>query len=595
MRHSLPRFWKLPPLFPELAKELGQSLSLRPLTAQLMLNRGIRTKEEAQRFLRPRLGDLRPPEGETAMAGFTKAVERIRQAILSKECIGIFGDYDVDGITTCALLTNFLSKTETRVIPRIARRNEGYGFGLTDGEYFVQEGCSLIITGDCGTSDYATLSRCKEAGVDVIVVDHHQVPDRPIEAFSLLNPHQPGCLFPFKGLASVGIAFYLLAVLKTRLLQAKWPYIPQLQPLLDLVALGTIGDLAPLVQENRILVSVGLKELLRTQRPGLQDLASLAGLPVGASSVADVAFRLAPRLNAPGRLGNSEDALKVFLEEDPTKARQYAKACHDLNVERQQIQKRVLEEAEEEAEKLIRTASSEVLVVAKEGWHSGVVGIVAAKLVEVYERPVVVMAIEDGVARGSARTAHGFHLYQGLKQASNLLVRYGGHAAAAGLLLEENNIPSLRTALCTAYKEQLGQEGTPSILSIEAQVQLDDIDEDLIREISFLGPFGMANPEPLFLLESAEILQARVVGKNHLQVRLRSSDKEAQAIGFGFAKNQPLFQAGSKVQAAFIPEMDTYRPNARQVRLRLKELAPMNELAPLDKSSPLEEEPHPKG
>ncbi len=567
----------LSPADPRRAKLLAEQLGLRHLTGQILLNRGIRNEQEARRFLDPRLSDLRPPEGALPMAGFTVAVERLKRAVLDREVVGVFGDYDVDGVTTCALLTDFLNRAGATVTPRVARRRDGYGFGKADAHDLAAAGCTLIITGDCGTSDHETLALCRKLGVEVIVVDHHQVPDSPPDALALLNPHQPGCAFPFKGLASVGVAFYLAAALRTRLREAGWPHLPDLRDFLDLVAVGTVADLAPLVDENRVLVHAGLKELHRGRRPGLRLLGDLAGLTDGASSAQDIAFRLAPRLNAPGRLGDAQEALLLLIETDHKKARGHAEACHELNIKRQEVQEVVLREAREQVEQILRTEGSpEVVVVAGQGWHAGVVGIVAAKLVDLYGMPSVVLSLDGDTGRGSARTAHAFHLYNGLHQSATLLLRYGGHAAAAGLSIATENVPALRDALRVAYRKQLGGEPRARTLSVDAAVTLDEIDERLTQELMLLEPYGMGNPEPTLLLRDAELARHRVVGSGHLQVTLRTGADSRDGIGFGLgARGQELPQ-GARVQVAFVPELDTYR-GMRRVRLRLRDMLKVGE------------------
>lgn len=567
------------PADPRRARLLAERLGLRHLTAQLLINRGVKDEQEARRFLDPRLSDLRPPEGPLPMAGFAVAVERLKRAVLDREVIGIFGDYDVDGITTCALLTDFLNRAGANVSPRVARRGDGYGFGKADAYDLAAVGCSLIVTGDCGTSDHETLATCRGMGVDVIVVDHHQVPERPPEALALLNPHQPGCAFPFKGLASVGVAFYLAAALRTRLRTAGWPHLPDLRDFLDLVAVGTIADLAPLADENRVLVHSGLKELKRCQRPGLRALCEIVGLDEGASTASDVAFRLAPRLNAPGRLGDASEALSLLIETDQRKARQHAEACNEMNTKRQAVQEGVLREAKAQVEEQLASGDPAVLVVGAEGWHAGVVGIVAAKLVDVYNRPAVVIAFEEEVGRGSARTAQKFHMYQGLQAASPLLLRYGGHAAAAGLSVHRRNLDALRETLCSAYRQQLGGLPASSETLVDAAVSLDEVDERLTQEMTLLEPFGVSNTEPLLLLRDAELVRHRVVGSGHLQITLRTGHTVRDAIGFGLGGRANELLAGGKLVVAFVPQIDTHR-GIKKVRLRVRDLIPQTNSAP---------------
>lgn len=560
------------PADPRRARLLGERLGLRYLTAQLLINRGIRDEQEARKYLDPRLSDLRPPEGPLPMAGFATAADRLKRAVIDREVIGIFGDYDVDGITTCALLTDFMNRAGANVSPRVARRGDGYGFGKADAHDLAAVGCSLIVTGDCGTSDHETLSLCRSMGIDVIVVDHHQVPERPPEALALLNPHQPGCAFPFKGLASVGVAFYLAAALRTRLRTAGWPHLPDLRDFLDLVAVGTIADLAPLGEENRVLVHSGLRELKRCQRPGLRALCEIVGLDEGASTAADVAFRLAPRLNAPGRLGDASEALSLLIETDQRKARAHAEACNELNIKRQAVQEGVLREARAQVEEQLERGNPEVLVVGGDGWHAGVVGIVAAKLVDMYNRPSVVIAFEGEVGRGSARTAQKYHMYQGLQAAEPMLLRFGGHAAAAGLSINVRNLEALRDTLCAAYRQQLGTQQAAAEVTVDAAVTLDEVDERLAQEVLLLEPFGIGNQEPLLLVRDVELVRHRIVGSGHLQITLRSGSTLRDAIGFGLGNRASELLTGAKLQVAFVPQIDTHR-GIKKVRLRMRDLA----------------------
>jgi single-stranded-DNA-specific exonuclease len=561
----------LSPPEPSAAVELSQALGLSPLTAQLLLNRGVRTQEVARRYLEPRLADLRRPDGELPMAGFGAALERLDRALAAGETIGIFGDYDVDGVTSCALLTTFLRGAGGRVVPRVARRDAGYGFGLDDVRAFAEAGCGVIVTCDLGTSDHDALADARARGIHTIVVDHHQVPDREPEALALINPHQPACRFPFKGLASVGVAFYLAAALRTRLRdRASAVEPPDPRQLLDLVAVGTVADMAPLTEENRILVYQGLKRLREAPRPGLLALARVAGLEDGVRRTADIGLRLGPRLNAPGRLGAAQLALDLLLAPDEASATELALKCEEANKKRQEVQERVFTEALAQAEALVRN-DHPVLVVAGEGWHAGVVGIVAARLVERFHRPAAVIALDGVQGRGSMRTSHGFNLHAALKASHELLVRYGGHAQAAGLTVDQARIPELRVRLQELARQHLGAQAPTRVLQVDAEVGLDKIDEPLASELRRLEPYGVGNPEPLLAARGLVLERARAVGNQngHLQVTLRDGLHARDGIGFNLAENAP--DAGSRVRAAFFPELDTFRGVTR-VRVRLREI-----------------------
>ncbi len=374
-------------------------MRLTPLTARILVARGIDCSDMASRFLAPRLADLRAPEG---MVDLPRALDRLASALAAGETIGVFGDYDVDGVTTAAVLTTALRALGGKVVPRAASRHAGYGLGPADVARFVGDGCRLLVTGDCGTSDHEALTAARASGLDVIVIDHHEVPSGETAAYALINSRRADDTFPFKGLASCGVAFYLAAALRTRLGATFDP-----RELLDLVALGTIADLVPLVDENRILVSAGLKTLTARQRPGLAALAARAQLEPGTPITAhEVAFRLTPRLNAAGRLGEAQLALDLLLA-GPADAERLAAALEEQNVERQRIQELVWMDALSQASALVADDDPPALVVGAEGWHAGVVGIIAARLVDKFARPAIAIGFRDGEGRGSARTVPG--------------------------------------------------------------------------------------------------------------------------------------------------------------------------------------------
>ena len=557
---------------PDAVRLLASAHALREETAKILVNRGV-DAASAERFLEPKLADLRPPLG---MAGFDRAVTRIEEALLAGEVIGVFGDYDVDGATTTALLTSFLRGVgAARVEARVASRHRGYGFGLADAAWFRDLGCTLIVTCDCGTSDAPSIELANAAGIDVLVVDHHQVPDGPSPAYAMINPHQPGCAFPFKGLASVGVGFYLAAALRTRLRslgRAIDPSSDAADPrrLLDLVAVGTVADQAPLREENRILVQHGLRQLSRAARPGLRALAAICALdPALGRSETDIAFRMAPRLNAPGRLGDARPSLELLLATDDATAARLAGELDEANRARQEVEAGVLEAALVAAG---AQADAPVLVVAGQGWHPGVLGIVAAKLVDRFGRPAVVIGLEGAEGRGSARTCGGFHLVEGMRRCAEHLVRFGGHAQAAGLTVRAERVGALGEGLCRAARE--GGASIESTLLADAEIELGRVDEGLAAELGRLRPFGAGNAEPV-LVTRARTVSSRVVGKDHLRMLLQSvTDKlgaAREAIAFRLAAHDPGPNAA--VDLAFVPEIDHFRGTPR-LQLRVRELRP---------------------
>jgi single-stranded-DNA-specific exonuclease len=545
---------------------LAAELKVRPLTARILLGRGIVEAGHAARFLAPRLADLRPPVG---MADLEKALERIIAALGAGETIGVFGDYDVDGVTTAAVLATTFRALGGTVVPRCASRDAGYGLGVADVERFAADGCTVLVTGDLGTSDHDALRAARARGLDVVVIDHHQLPAGPTEAFALINPRRPDDAFPFKGLASCGVAFYLAAALRTRLRERDQLAAFDPRELLDLVALGTIADVVPLVDENRILVAHGLGTLSARKRPGLAALAAKAERPEGPLTAHDVGFRLAPRLNAAGRLGEAQLALDLLLAPDARTAARLADELEDRNAERQRIQELVWAEALQAAGEQV-DAGAPAIVVGRDGWHPGVVGIVAARLVDKLGRPAVVVGFRGAEGRGSARTVPGFDLFAALARASEHLVRFGGHAAAAGMSVTPDKLEDFRGAFAGAISAQAVGRSAPA-LRVDAVVGLSELDVAFAEELGRLAPFGAANAEPVFALRGLTTAATRRVGEGHLQLTLVDGGAVTDAIAFGMADRDP--GSGASVDLLATAELDTFR-GARRARLKVRQLLP---------------------
>lgn len=567
---------------------LASAIGVREVTARCLLLRGIADPEQARNYLTPRLGLLRKPEG---LAGFDTAVERIARAVHHNERIGVFGDYDVDGVTTAALMTGFLRQLGASVVPRVARRDAGYGFGVQDADFFASAGCTLLITGDCGTSDIDAIERAGTRGLQVIVVDHHTVPERADAhpALALINPFRADSTFPFRDMASVGLSFYLMAALRTAL--RKVDYFarrrePDPRSFLDLVALGTVADLVPLQGENRILTAIGIRYLTQRQRPGVAALLRVAGVDAGKPVDEHIiGWKLGPRLNAPGRLGDAEPSLSLLLCEDRDSAERWAERLEAANNERRAAQDRVFGEA---LELLGERDPGPCVVVANPGWPSGVVGIVAAKLVDIYQRPAFVIALPDSsegssegnsdgdgasLGRGSARTPAGFDLYQALAACEDLLFRFGGHASAAGLTVRSNRIDDLRAALGRAITDQRDKLAAERAARVDAEVRLGEVDIRLCQELQSLAPFGNGNEEPLLMCRGMRVRQSRRVGDgSHLKLEVEDRNGVARSgIGFGLGERDP--GRGATIDAAFAPMINEWQGRTR-VELEIRQLAP---------------------
>ncbi len=554
--------------------KLAGALRVRPATARCLVARGVLEPSEAQGFIDPRLAALRPPSG---LAGLPTAVGRIADAVDRGQRIGVFGDYDVDGITTAALLTSFLRGAGAHVECAVASREAGYGFTKGAAADFVARGCNLVITGDCGTSDLDSIRLCNAAGLEVIVVDHHTVPSAISEhpAFSLVNPFRSDSTFPFRGMASVGLAFYVAASVRTELRDRGYfrsRNEPDVRDLLDLVALGTIADLVPLAAENRILTSLGLRRLQARARPGIAALLASANVDVDREIDARcVAWKIAPRINAPGRLGAAMPSLDLLLAQSDV-ADACASHLEAANTERRAIQDVVMAEA------LAQIGDSDpgpAIVIAGVGWSPGVVGIVAAKLVDKFQRPAFVVAIDPvtGIGRGSARTCAGVNLYEALATAAPHLDRFGGHAAAAGFTMQQKNVPALVEALSGAVARLAEGSGpVSSARDVDAEVRLAEVDERLAQELAGLGPFGQQNPAPMLITRNSRVTQVRRVGNGtHLKLMIEDDEQVTRsAIGFNLGDRE--VEVGARVDLAFVPTISTWQ-GRRSAELELADLA----------------------
>lgn len=509
--------------------ELAKALSVSATLAEWLVRRGFRDVATARSFLAPRLAGLTQPD---AMADRALATDRIARAIRARERIAVFGDYDCDGMTSAAIMTEVLKALDGDVSTFIGNRFDGgYGMAKPAVERLLASGASLVVTCDCGSSDHAALRLLGERGVETVVIDHHLVPSEPLPALAFLNPHRPDCGFPFKGLASCGLALSIGAAVRTALKRTL-----DLKGLLDLVAIGTIADVAPLVGDNRALVRAGLAVLGEARRPGLRALYDLAGIAAGSPLTADdVAFRIAPRLNAPGRLGSPEPALRLLLEQNRERAETLAAALESSTLERRALQDRMLDEALAEIREE-RYDERAAIVLGREGWSTGIVGIVAGRLADRFERPVVVVGFENGQGRGSVRGPRGVRLYDALERASPLLTRFGGHQSAAGLELELARLGELREA----FEAAVAQQSAPSDGAARAdgpskpdgvlRLAPGDLPTRVLADLFLLEPCGEGNPYPEIELEG-EVVLAREVTGGHLKLELDVNGARLGAFG----------------------------------------------------------------
>ncbi len=518
---------------------LCSGMGISHTVAKILVNRGITGIEHAERFLRSSFEDLHEP---FLLPDMEKAVRRIIHAIRSDETIFVYGDYDADGITATSLLVRFFQDIGKKAEYHIPRRlEEGYGITIGALEKIKAAGASLVVTVDCGISSVTELRVARAMGLDVIITDHHEPPETIPEALAVVNPRLPGCEYPFKGLAGVGIALKLVQAINAGLAgkdKAGPGLDVSLLKYLEIVGLGTVADVVPLRGENRILVKHGLKVLKESGRAGIQKLKEVALVREDNLSVGTIGYQMAPRLNASGRLGEAGAGVRLLLTDDPEEATEIAHDLEAMNRERQEIEEKILDDARS----MIVCAPDYnycSIVLHSSEWHQGVIGIVASRLVEEFYRPTILVSMAGETGKGSARGIPGYNLYQGLERCRDLLEAFGGHKFAAGLSLKKENFGRFKEKFEEAVKNTLTPEDFVPWLRIDSEVRLKDLDWKVYSEIKSVSPFGPANPEPVFESGPLQVMYPKIVGKNHVRMKL-SQD--------GFAMNSIAFNMGERYQ-----------------------------------------------
>ena len=544
-------------------KEIG---ALSPLLMQLLANRGLREETAINGFLYGGLEDLEDP---FLLQDMEEAVERIEKAIKKKERVLVYGDYDVDGITSIALLYHYFKRAYNfqldYYIPR--RKTEGYGLNQAAVEEFIQAGYDLLITVDCGISAHEEVKYSNSQGLDLIITDHHQ-PGREIPpALAVIDPHREDDPYPYKTLAGVGVAFKLCQALEYR--RSNRYLSPDLTNLLDLVALGTIADIVPLTGENRIIVREGLKLIENTGNIGLEKLIQAIGLAGRNINTGNVAYILAPHLNSAGRMDSAEKCVELLITEDELVAEEIALELRAENRERQAVEERIFQEAKEKIEGEVDLNKEKGIVLAGEGWHQGVIGIVASRLVELYYRPVILIAInEDGIGRGSCRSIRNLNIFQALQDSSAYLEAFGGHEMAAGLTIAQDKIGFFKEHFNRILDEKLVKEDLIPEIDLDLVLEAGDINEDFFAELSLLEPHGVGNPRPNLLLSEAKIDRAYKVGKEgeHLKFTL---DNGLNGIAFAFEGELKDFM-NKPVDLLFTLELNQWN-GKKELQLNLKD------------------------
>jgi single-stranded-DNA-specific exonuclease len=501
------------------------------------------------------------------------ATATIIKALENREKITIYGDYDADGLTAAALLFNFFSSLRVPVSYYIPNRlKEGYGLNTKAIEKIAGKGTGLIITVDCGTSNGEEIALAKSLGMTVVVTDHHQVPEDFHANCPVVNPNRPDCPFSFKDLAGVGISFFLAVAIRAGLRKRGWfgtrPE-PDLKEYLDLVALGTVADRVPLLDQNRILVSSGMGSMATSRWEGIKAIQQAANIDTSEITTDDLSFRIAPRLNAPGRMGDSEIGIEILTVKESHMARDFARKINATNDLRQDVERDILNQIEDMISAQDGIGRRKSLFMVSEDWHNGVLGIVASRLVDRYHRPSLVLNIQNSIAVGSGRSIDGFHLYKALGRLGHLFEKFGGHEYAAGFTLKAANIEILKRELEVLARETLSDEHLVPTIDVDAEISLKDIDTEMVHQVRALAPFGPGNPEPLFCARSLEVLESRVVGGQHLKLRLGHGGKSFEAIGFGLSDSHPL--EGKAIDIIFAPSLNRWQGYER-IQLRIADL-----------------------
>ena len=566
------KVWKIKKPSPS-ASRLALESGTTPLQAQLLINRGISDKETALSFLHLRLADMVDP---MIMKGMSDALPLILKAAEKMKRITIFGDYDADGLTATALLYNLFSDLDIPVSYYIPDRlEEGYGLNNKAIEKINGDGTGLIITVDCGISNEREIAFAQSLGMDVVVTDHHQMPDNPKLDCPVINPHQPDCPFPFKDLAGVGVAFFFAVAVRAGLREKGWfrsRTEPDLKEYLDLVALGTVADRVPLTGQNRILVKSGLETLAGTRWAGMKAMMEVADIGESEVSAEDLAFRLAPRLNAPGRIGETSLGIQALTTREAISAKNLALRINSANSKRQDIERDIYDSIEDMIEKAGGIGERRTLLLGAEGWHKGVLGIVASRLVDKYYRPSLIYNIRDGLAVGSGRSIDGFNLFRVLNQLKHFFEKFGGHSHAAGFTIKVDNLGVFEKELDALAREMLSDDVLIPSIDVDAEISLRDITRETIHQIRSLSPFGAGNPEPNFVARSLDVLESRIVGERHLKFKVRQAGEgnPLEAIGFGLGDKYPL--EGRTVDMVFTPELNRWQ-GYENIQLRVIDLS----------------------
>ncbi len=573
------RTWRVRAPGGQAASSLAAATGLPQTVTSLLVNRGVLSADDVRAFLAPKLSELQDPRG---LRGMAEATTLVLDALEQDDPIVIYGDYDVDGMTAASVLFRFFRSVG--VTPRVFlpdRFRDGYGLNPDRLGELIDEGAKLVITVDCGISAVEPIRMARERGVDVIIVDHHRLPRGELPpASATINPHHPECSFPFKDLCAAGLAFHLAVALRSAM-RSRGDFLesaePDVRDLLDLVAIGTIADVVPLRGLNRMLVHAGLPRIERAKSPGVRALRTVS-LKQSAVTGGGVAFHMAPRLNAAGRLSSPMKGFEILTTLDATVAQAIAAELNEENGARKAIQESIEAEAISQA---LREQGEDApaYVLWDAGWHTGVAGIVAARIVERFHRPAAVIALVDGVGKGSLRSISGFDVLAGLERCSDLLIQYGGHAHAAGVTIDPAQLPAFRAAFAAAARELTPEASLTPSINIDAVLGFAEITSEFIEQLTALAPFGAGNPEPVFASHDVRVVERRQAGKTgeHFRLVLQEGGLTLPAIAFRIGERCPL--PGDLVDVAYRARFNDFdqRPTLQLEIIDLKPSEPRSE------------------
>ncbi len=552
---------------PQEAQKLSEALHIPPVVASILANRSITDPDTAKQFLTKGKSGIHHP---FLLKDAQTAAQRIKTAIDNKERVVIYGDYDVDGITSTAIVYKFLKSLGMDVSYYIPNRvDEGYGINILALQKLKKDGNTLMITVDCGITAVGEVEFAKTIGLDIIITDHHTCKEDTPRALAVINPKQHECTYPFKDLAGVGVAFKLILAVALELGLNASVYFDEF---IDIVAIGTIADVVSLTGENRLFVSQGLNKLQKTDNIGIRALMSIAGLTEKPLNAGNISFAIAPRINAAGRVGSAMLAVELLVTKSQEKANEIAAQLEEENHQRQQTEQEILKEALEMIDAMEKPEEKKVFVLSKEDWHHGVIGIVASRITDKFYKPTILISLTDKLGKGSGRSVKGFNIFDALTHCSEHLLKFGGHELAAGLGLSADSIADFEKEINIYANQTMTETTLTPYINIDAVLHLSDLTLPNADMLSILEPFGMGNAQPIFAVMDTVLHSVRQIGNGkHCKLTVTKAGRQADFVGFNMAEVAESFKIGTNLDLAFTIDTNIYRGN-KQLQLILKDV-----------------------